>query len=153
MKQIKKIQKQEPKANTFVTVGEKVIFQHPNMHDGRNEWYEGAKVAMTVVKVNKVTFDGQDTEGNVYRIDVRNDRFQVAVWLTCPQTISSLSVMKHLSLTNLLTVLFVGLKLTGHIDWSWVWVLSPLWISAIISLVFIVIVGVIAMVTTVLNKK
>ena len=61
--------------------------------------------------------------------------------------------MKHLSLTNLLTVLFIGLKLTGHIDWSWVWVLSPLWISAIISIVFIVIVGVIAMMSAVLNKN
>lgn len=28
----------------------------------------------------------------------------------------------------LLTVLFVGLKLTNQIDWSWMWVLSPLWI-------------------------
>jgi hypothetical protein len=27
-----------------------------------------------------------------------------------------------------LTLLFIGLKLTGHITWSWVWVLSPLWI-------------------------
>lgn len=26
-----------------------------------------------------------------------------------------------------LTLLFIGLKLTGHISWSWVWVLSPLW--------------------------
>lgn len=31
-------------------------------------------------------------------------------------------------LATLLTVLFIGLKLTGYIDWSWVWVLSPLWI-------------------------
>lgn len=30
---------------------------------------------------------------------------------------------------TLLTVLFVGLKLTDHIDWSWVWVLSPMWIG------------------------
>ncbi len=29
---------------------------------------------------------------------------------------------------SLLTVLFIGLKLTDHIDWSWGWVLSPLWI-------------------------
>lgn len=29
---------------------------------------------------------------------------------------------------TLLTLLFVGLKLTGHIDWSWWWVLSPIWI-------------------------
>jgi hypothetical protein len=35
---------------------------------------------------------------------------------------------------GLLTVLFVGLKLTGYISWPWVWVLSPLWISALIGL-------------------
>lgn len=29
---------------------------------------------------------------------------------------------------SLLTVLFVGLKLTGHIDWSWWWVTAPSWI-------------------------
>jgi len=23
--------------------------------------------------------------------------------------------------------LFVALKLTGHIDWPWLWVLTPLW--------------------------
>lgn len=26
-----------------------------------------------------------------------------------------------------LTLLFIGLKLTNHIDWSWLWVLAPLW--------------------------
>lgn len=31
-------------------------------------------------------------------------------------------------LSTLLTILFVGLKLTNCIDWSWWWVLSPLWI-------------------------
>ena len=34
---------------------------------------------------------------------------------------------------GLLTVLFIGLKLTGHIDWSWWWVLSPLWIAFAVS--------------------
>ena len=29
---------------------------------------------------------------------------------------------------GLLTVLFIGLKLTDVIAWSWWWVLSPLWI-------------------------
>ena len=38
---------------------------------------------------------------------------------------------------GLLTVLFVGLKLTNVIDWSWWWVLSPLWISAGLAVVFI----------------
>ena len=30
---------------------------------------------------------------------------------------------------GILTILFIGLKLTGYINWSWLWVLSPLWIS------------------------
>ena len=29
---------------------------------------------------------------------------------------------------GLLTILFIGLKLTGIIAWSWWWVLCPLWI-------------------------
>lgn len=37
--------------------------------------------------------------------------------------------------TGLLTILFIGLKLGGVITWSWWWVLSPLWISALIVLV------------------
>lgn len=32
---------------------------------------------------------------------------------------------------GLLTILFIALKLTGFIDWSWWWVLSPIWIAAI----------------------
>lgn len=35
---------------------------------------------------------------------------------------------------GLLTLLFIGLKLTGHITWSWIWVLSPLWLGLLISL-------------------
>jgi hypothetical protein len=31
---------------------------------------------------------------------------------------------------GLLTIVFIVLKLTGHIDWTWWWVLSPMWISA-----------------------
>jgi hypothetical protein len=33
-----------------------------------------------------------------------------------------------ISLPSLLLVLFVGLKLTGHIGWSWWWVLAPAWL-------------------------
>ena len=31
---------------------------------------------------------------------------------------------------GLLTIVFVTLKLTGVIEWSWWWVLSPIWITA-----------------------
>lgn len=34
---------------------------------------------------------------------------------------------------GLLTILFIGLKLTNHIDWSWWWVVSPLWILFILA--------------------
>ena len=44
---------------------------------------------------------------------------------------------------GLLTILFIGLKLTNYITWSWFWVLSPLWIPlAIILIVFVIIFGV-----------
>jgi len=33
---------------------------------------------------------------------------------------------------SLLTILFIGLKLTGFINWSWWWVLCPIWIPLIL---------------------
>jgi hypothetical protein len=38
---------------------------------------------------------------------------------------------------GLLTILFVGLKLTGYIDWSWWWVLSPVWIPLVLTLLIL----------------
>ena len=39
---------------------------------------------------------------------------------------------------GLLTIVFIVLKLTGVIHWSWLWVLSPIWISAILIVVGVV---------------
>jgi len=41
----------------------------------------------------------------------------------------------------LLTIVFVILKLTDSVDWSWLWVLSPLWISAAATLATVAIWG------------
>jgi len=41
--------------------------------------------------------------------------------------------------TGALTIVFIALKLTGYIDWSWVWVLSPIWIPFSLVLVIILI--------------
>ncbi len=51
---------------------------------------------------------------------------------------------RGLGLGMVLTVVFVVLKLTGNIDWSWIWVFSPIWISwaLFVGLVFVVMVGV-----------
>lgn len=41
---------------------------------------------------------------------------------------------------DVLVVIFIVLKLLGVITWSWVWVLSPIWIQlVIVAIVFIVI--------------
>lgn len=40
-----------------------------------------------------------------------------------------------LGFTGLLTIVFIALKLIGNIDWSWWWVLSPLWISLILAVI------------------
>lgn len=39
-----------------------------------------------------------------------------------------------------LTILFVGLKLTGYIEWSWWWVLSPMWLPpvAVVGIAFLI---------------
>lgn len=39
---------------------------------------------------------------------------------------------------GLLTLLFVALKLLGVIDWSWIWILSPIWISTILCILIII---------------
>ena len=42
---------------------------------------------------------------------------------------------------GLLTLLFIALKLCNVIDWSWYWVLSPLWIP------FTLVIGVVLLIS------
>lgn len=51
-----------------------------------------------------------------------------------------------ISFWGLLTIVFITLKLTGYITWSWLWVLSPLWILAcVLLIVFVGTIGVVAL--------
>lgn len=43
-----------------------------------------------------------------------------------------------IGLDIILFVVFLILKLTGNIDWSWWWVTSPLWIPVAIVLGFMI---------------
>lgn len=43
---------------------------------------------------------------------------------------------------GLLAIVFITLKLTGVIGWSWVWVLSPLWIPLAVVVAVLIIAGV-----------
>ena len=43
------------------------------------------------------------------------------------------------SFAGILTVAFIVLKLLGIINWSWLWVLAPLWITTILVIIGIII--------------
>jgi membrane protein YdbS with pleckstrin-like domain len=47
---------------------------------------------------------------------------------------SKSSSSSGIGLTGVLFVVFLVLKLTGNIDWSWWWVTSPLWIPIVFLL-------------------
>lgn len=57
-----------------------------------------------------------------------------------------------IGLCSLLTVLFVGLKLCDQIDWSWWWVLSPLWIPWAIAFAVMGAIGVVVVAIKVCAK-
>ena len=45
-----------------------------------------------------------------------------------------------LGFADALALLFIALKLCGVINWNWIWVLSPIWISiSFLGLLFLVI--------------
>jgi fatty acid desaturase len=51
---------------------------------------------------------------------------------------------------GLLAIVFITLKLTGYIAWSWWWVLAPLWIpfAVVFGVLFLVFIG-----ALVVNRK
>lgn len=57
---------------------------------------------------------------------------------------SNTTTSSGIGVTGLLGLLFIGLKLTGYITWSWWWVLSPFWIPVVIVLLIIVFVAAIS---------
>ena len=44
-----------------------------------------------------------------------------------------------LTIGDLILVTFIILKLTGVITWSWIWVLSPLWIGVLLFVIVLII--------------
>lgn len=51
-----------------------------------------------------------------------------------------------------LTILFIALKLTNVIDWSWWWVLAPIWIPVAAVLGIIAIVAIVVLIVKVVKK-
>jgi len=48
-----------------------------------------------------------------------------------------------LGLGTVLFLIFMVLKLTNHIDWSWWWVTAPLWIPLLIILGVLAVIGIV----------
>lgn len=49
----------------------------------------------------------------------------------------SSSSSSGIGFVGMLAILFIGLKLGGVIDWAWIWVLSPIWITALLTIVIL----------------
>ena len=43
--------------------------------------------------------------------------------------------------TGALQILFIALKLTDNIDWSWRWVLAPTWIPSLVLIILLAFIG------------
>lgn len=52
------------------------------------------------------------------------------------------NVNSGIGFTGLLTIAFIVLKLCKIIDWSWLWVLSPIWISFAFTISIFILIGV-----------
>lgn len=50
----------------------------------------------------------------------------------------------NIGFTGILTLIFITLKLTGFINWSWWWVISPLWLPIAVLLILFFIIFIIA---------
>jgi len=48
----------------------------------------------------------------------------------------------NLHLADILGLIFIILKLSHVISWSWLWVLSPFWVSWVIVLIIYIIVSI-----------
>lgn len=44
----------------------------------------------------------------------------------------------QIGFSGILTLIFITLKLTDVIAWSWIWVLSPLWIGITLAIAIVV---------------
>ena len=47
---------------------------------------------------------------------------------------------------GLLTIVFITLKLLEKIDWSWWWVLAPIWIPFCIVLIILMVIGIVVII-------
>lgn len=57
-----------------------------------------------------------------------------------------------IGLIGVLLIVFIVLKLTGNIEWGWMWVLSPLWIPVALLLASILIAGIVVAIVAIIGS-
>ncbi len=65
---------------------------------------------------------------------------------------NSSSSSSGIGFTGALTITFIILKLTHVIDWSWLWVVSPLWIGFGIFLSVVLISGLVMLIVWLVTR-
>ena len=69
------------------------------------------------------------------------------------QTNTSNSASGGIGFTGLLTIAFIVLKLLNVINWSWWWVLSPLWIGTGLVILILAVVFIAALISACAEEK
>lgn len=66
--------------------------------------------------------------------------------------VSSSSSSSGINFLGLLTIVFVVAKITGYIEWSWLWVFAPIWIPLVILLGIFLIAGIFALIAWLIRR-
>lgn len=62
------------------------------------------------------------------------------------------TVSGGIGFSGLLTIVFIVLKLCGVINWSWIWVLAPMWVGVALCVAVILIVTIFSIIGTIFKK-
>jgi hypothetical protein len=54
---------------------------------------------------------------------------------------------------GLLTIVLIALKLTNFINWSWLWVTSPLWLPTVIVIFILGLIFIISLIYVIIKKE
>ena len=65
---------------------------------------------------------------------------------------SNTTVSGGIGFSGLLTIVFIVLKLCGVINWSWIWVLAPMWVSVALCVTIILIVAIFSFIIMIFKK-
>jgi len=63
------------------------------------------------------------------------------------------TVTTSFPIASILAIVFVVLKLTNNVDWSWWWVLSPLWVPLGIIVILFAVIFIFLFVKTMVGVK